>query len=107
MDTMLPGDDGQQEPEILWRLVRRHPVVQASQPGAEVNALFRRGPQQSSLIVRFPDGESCLLPRRQFQDRITGAYGWAINGGRPVGRLVDRDALTLHPGMGLAEASAA
>jgi signal transduction histidine kinase len=107
MDTMLPGDDGQQEPEILWRLVRRPSVVQASQPCAEVNALFRRGPQQSSLIVRFPDGESYLLPRRQFQDRITGAYGWAINGGRPVGRLVDRDALTLHPGIGLAEASAA
>jgi signal transduction histidine kinase len=105
MDTMLPGDDGQQEPEILWRLVRRPPVVKASQPCAEVNTVFRRDPQRSSVLVRFPDGESYLLPKRQFLDRITGAYGWAINGGRPIGRLVDFDALTLPPGMGLSEAS--
>ena len=46
--TMLPGDDGRQEPEILWRLVRRPPLVTASQTCAEVNAVFRHDPQQSS-----------------------------------------------------------
>ena len=45
--------------------------------------------------------------RRTRSDAITGAYGWAINGGRPVGRLVDYTALTLPPDLGLTEASAA
>jgi hypothetical protein len=52
-------------------------------------------------------GEAHLLPKRQFLEGITGAYGWAINGGRAVGRLVDPTALTLPPGLGLSEASAA
>src|SRR5262245_61650617 len=104
---MLPGEDGYPEPEILWRLVRRPPKVEASQTCAEVNALFRQDPQQSSVIVRFPGGEVHLLPKRQFLEGITGAYGWALNGGRPVGRLVDDGALTLPPEIGLAEASAA
>lgn len=105
--TTLASGYGREEREILWRLVRLPPKVEASQPCAEVDALFRQDPQQSSVIVRFPGGESHLLPKRQFLEGITGAYGWAINGGRPVGRLVVYDALTLPPGMGLVEASAA
>jgi hypothetical protein len=105
--TMLAGSNRRDEPEILWRLVRLPPRVDASRSCAEVNAILRRDPQQSSVIVRFPGGESHLLPKRQFLEGITGAYGWAINGGRPVGRLVDYTALTLPPEMGLTEASAA
>jgi signal transduction histidine kinase len=108
VDTpMLPGENGHPEPEILWRLVRRPPKVLASQPCAEVNEVFRSDPQQSSVIVRFQGGEVHLLPKRQFLEGITGAYGWAINGGRPVGRLVDYTALTLPPDIGLSAASAA
>jgi signal transduction histidine kinase len=105
--TMLGSSDRRDEPEILWRLVRLPPRVEASQTCSEVNAIFRRDPQQSSVIVRFPGGESHLLPKRQFLEGITGAYGWAVNGGRPVGRLVDYSALTLPPDLGLTEASAA
>jgi signal transduction histidine kinase len=105
--TTLAGSHRRDEPEVLWRLVRHPPKVDASHTCAEVNAIFRRDPQQSSVIVRFPGGESHLLPKRQFLEGITGAYGWAINGGRPVGRLVDYTALTLPPEMGLTDASAA
>ena len=101
------GEDGRAEPEILGRLVRRPPAVKASAPCADVDAIFRGDPRCSSVLVRFRDGEAHLLPKRQFLEGITGAYGWAINNGRPVGRLVDLAGLTLPPGLGLSEASAA
>jgi signal transduction histidine kinase len=105
--SLAAGEEGRGEPEILGRLVRRPPAVRASAPCAEVDAVFHRDPWPSSVLVRFRDGASHLLPKRQFLESITGAYGWAINNGRPVGRLVDTHALTLPPGLGLSEASAA
>jgi signal transduction histidine kinase len=48
--TTLAGSYRRDEPEVLWRLVRLPPKVDASRTCSEVNAIFRRDPQQSSAV---------------------------------------------------------